>query len=116
MDEKLTNADDALIDRLAGHSGALVAKGAVMRYVAGAVRRERQRLAEIFEAVGMREVAERVRDTSLDSNVFRFRPPSVDLHRQTTEPTGAGSSTTFTVGTVPKDAESSRKSEPNDRT
>jgi hypothetical protein len=102
MSKAQRKPEDGLIDRLAGNGGAMLASGAVMRYVAGAIRRERQRLAEIFERGGMQEIAMQIADSSLDANVFRFRPPSVDLHTQTSEPLDAQPGTMLVVGNQTK--------------
>lgn|SRR5581483_3556626 len=102
MGETEAEREDALIDRLAGNGGHLVHDGTVMRYVAGVVRRERQRLVEIFERAGMVDVATQIADSALDPNVFRFRPPSVDLHTRTDEPPGAPPGTIIVVGNRPK--------------
>jgi hypothetical protein len=98
MSETQPKTEDALIDQLAGNGGRMVTDGTVMRYVAGAVRRERQRLSEIFERAGMQEIAKQIADSALDSNVFRFRPPSVNLHTQTNEPPGAQPGTILIIG------------------
>ena len=59
--------------------GHMALSSAVMRYAAGVVTRERERLARIFESHGMKEVAQAVRDTSLDDNVFKWNGPEQDL-------------------------------------
>jgi hypothetical protein len=103
MSETQPKPEDDLIDRLSGEAGQGVVHGVtVMRYVAGAIRRERQRLAEIFERAGMQEIASQIADSALDPNVFRFRPPSIDLHRQTNEPRDAQPGTILVVGDRPK--------------
>jgi hypothetical protein len=102
MSETRPESKDALIDRLAGTGGHLITGDSVMRYVAGVILRERQRLAEIFERAGMQEIAKQITDSALDPNVLRFRPPSVDLHRQTNEPRGAQPGTIIIVGDQPK--------------
>src|SRR3954468_2643552 len=98
MNEEQPQPADALIDRLAGNGGHTILSGAVMRYVAGAILRERQRLAEIFERAGMQDVAKQIADSALDANVLRFRPPSVRLHTQTNEPASAQPGTILLVG------------------
>lgn len=52
---------------------------AVMRYTAGVVKRERERMARIFEEAGMDQVAARLRDESQDDLVFKWDGPEHDL-------------------------------------
>ena len=59
--------------------GSVLNASSVMRYTAGVVSRERERLARVFESHGMQEVSQAVRDTSLDDNVFKWNGPEQDL-------------------------------------
>lgn len=59
--------------------GSLITAGGAMRYVAGCIQRERERLARILIRHGLEGVAADVLDTSADDNVFKFRGPEHDL-------------------------------------
>jgi hypothetical protein len=53
--------------------------GAIMRHVAGSIKRERERLARIFVAHGKPEVAEAILDASFDERVFKWYGPEIGL-------------------------------------
>lgn len=59
--------------------GRTVRSDAAMRYAAGAVLRERERLARIFDAHGHSELASAIRDKSSDDAVFKWAGPETGL-------------------------------------
>jgi hypothetical protein len=63
-----------------GKGGGLVFGATLMRYVAGAMRRERERLAQIFfNEKKSEQLARALIDKSKDEMVFKFRGPEVSL-------------------------------------
>lgn len=64
-----------------GHEGAgLPTNSAVMRYAAGCVKRERERLARIFILQkSPQAIAEAILDCSMDDHVFKWNGPEVGL-------------------------------------
>ncbi len=71
--------DDAKMKEL-GMAGGLPATSAVMRYPAGCMKRERERLAMIFVKERTPEkIAEAILDSSLDDKVFKWNGPEVPL-------------------------------------
>lgn len=64
---------------LRGGSGSVALSSAVVRYTAGVVQRERERLAAIFKDAGLADVAERILDTSRDALVFKWAGPETPL-------------------------------------
>lgn len=52
----------------------------VVRYVAGCIKRERERIARILEsAASLQEAAEAIRDESMDKEIFQWRGPEATL-------------------------------------
>lgn len=70
--------DDAKAAELGGGDG-LATTPNVMRYVAGVVLRERERMARVFDKHGMGEVAADLRSEALDDHVFKWVGPTVGL-------------------------------------
>jgi len=67
-----------------GRGEGLVAPGAEMRYVAGVLIRERERLARIFVNEKTPEkIAEAILDSSLNDNVFKWSGPESPLDAPT---------------------------------
>lgn len=63
-----------------GHNSGIPVGGAVMRYPAGCIKRERERLARIFVKERPPEkIAEAILDSSLDEKVFKWNGPEVGL-------------------------------------
>ena len=60
-------------------SNSIAVSGGVMRYTVGVVQRERERLANIFIASGMANVAALILDTSKDDLVFKWVGPETPL-------------------------------------
>lgn len=68
------------IDQLAEGKGGLVLASAVMRYVAGCMCRERERLAKSLRAANADPaIISAILDESDDEKVFRWSPPDVKL-------------------------------------
>lgn len=74
-----TTFDKDKMAQLGVSSGSLITAGGAMRYVAGCVQRERERLARILVRHGFDAIAADVLDTSMDDHVFKFRGPEHDL-------------------------------------
>ena len=63
-----------------GMSGGLARTSAAMRYPAGCIKRERERLARIFVNVKTpEEIAKAIVDNSLDDKVFKWNGPETPL-------------------------------------
>ncbi len=68
--------DDAKRTELGLSTGHLATADATMRYAAGVVKRERERLAKVFvNAKNPQQTAEAILDGSLDDKVFRWCGP-----------------------------------------
>lgn len=71
---------DALYEETCGVAGH-VTTYTVMRYVAGVVLRERERLAEVMAAHGLdQSLIKAVLSSEKDRQVFQFRPPSTKVN------------------------------------
>jgi len=80
--------DDEKMKELGLKTGSAALVTAVMRYTAGTMKRERERLARIFvRQKPPDEIAEAILDNSLDDKVFKWCGPEVPLDR---EPVSAG--------------------------
>jgi hypothetical protein len=72
--------DDAKMKELGLSGGHLVTSSAVMRYPAGCIKRERERLAKIFIREKTPErIATAILDGSLDDKVFKWNGPETPL-------------------------------------
>jgi hypothetical protein len=76
---KPTKMDKEECEALGLKSGSIASANDVMRYAAGAVLRERERLARVFENAAMGEIAVAIRDESQDNLVFKWNGPEVPL-------------------------------------
>ncbi len=71
--------DDAKMNEL-GLRGGVATASASMRYPAGCIKRERERLARIFvSAKSPEKIAEAILDSSLDAKVFKWNGPETPL-------------------------------------
>jgi hypothetical protein len=69
-------SDENIQTQLGVNPKTVVLSGALVRYVAGCMKRERERLAEIIEReTDPAKIATAIRDTSEDSAIFKFRGP-----------------------------------------
>lgn len=62
-----------------GGNGGTVFTSVMVRYVAGVMCRERERLARIFEADGRPDLAQKIRSGDQDDQVFRWASPDAKL-------------------------------------
>ena len=68
------------VAELGGGGGPVVGSDSIMRYVAGCITRERERLARIFiNQKSPEEVAKAILDSSLDDLIFKWVGPSARL-------------------------------------
>lgn len=68
------------VEELGLRSGRRVLGDAVMQYVAGCIRRERQRVAHVLRVcLNNPNLAEAVSDSRMDDNVFKWAGPGSDL-------------------------------------
>lgn len=72
--------DDAKMRELGLDTGHLAAIDAVMRYTAGCVKRERERLARVFvNEKNPEQLAHAILDNSVDDKVFKWNGPESTL-------------------------------------
>ncbi|HEV7280303.1 MAG TPA: hypothetical protein VGN57_08840 [Pirellulaceae bacterium] len=75
---------DAAIKQSLGELRGVPTSGALVRYVAGCMKRERERIARIVESTqDPQEVARLLRDESEDAHVFKLAGP---LHKLPEKP------------------------------
>ena len=74
--------DESKMKEIGLGRGGVPLTGAVVRYVAGCIRRERERLARIFVVPKSPEkLAEAIMDSSLDEKVFKWAGPESPLDK-----------------------------------
>jgi hypothetical protein len=74
--------DKEKMERLGLDSGHIATAGATMRYPAGCIKRERERLASIFVSNrNPEELAKAILDNSMDDLVFKWNGPEAPLHQ-----------------------------------
>lgn len=61
------------LEELGVQDHRMVPSGSIVRYVAGVVSRERQRMAEVFRRNGMESIAAEIMDDSMDREVFKWK-------------------------------------------
>jgi hypothetical protein len=72
--------DDKKMKELGLDGGHLATGSAVMRYTAGCIKRERERLAKIYvNEKSPKKIAEAILDNSLDERVFKWNGPETPL-------------------------------------
>ena len=72
------------IKALGARPGSLVTALSVVRYTVGVVQRERERLAAIFQANGLEEIAAGILNTEKDDLVFKWVGPGASLDKPPT--------------------------------
>lgn len=71
---------DAAIKKTLGELRGMPTSGALVRYVAGCMKRERERVARILETTqDPKEVARLLRDDSWDHEIFKLAGPLQQL-------------------------------------
>ena len=85
LERKPLVLDSSKMKELGLSGGAFPTASAVMRYSAGCIKRERERLARIFvNEKNPEEIAKGILDDSLDDNVFKWKGPEFPLGEPTT--------------------------------
>lgn len=68
------------MEKLGLSGGHLLTAGGAMRYFTGCVKRERERLAQIFaESRSPEKIAQAILDSSMDEKVFKWNGPEIPL-------------------------------------